>query len=135
MSNANTVRDIYAAFGRGDAPAIIERLSDDIEWEYAYADYGVPYLVPRRGRAAVAGFFAALASTAEVTRFEVKAVVGDGELVVALCDLGLTVKATGRSIAETDEPHLWWFDARGRVRKFRHAADTHQHVQAFARHG
>jgi hypothetical protein len=42
------------------------------------------------------------------------------------------VKATGKPVSERDEAHIWHFDARGRVVKFRHAVDTYQHVKAVA---
>jgi ketosteroid isomerase-like protein len=31
--NADIVRGIYDAFGRGDIPAILETLSEDVAWE------------------------------------------------------------------------------------------------------
>ena len=33
MSNTDTVREIYEAFGRGDVAAILDRLDDAVEWE------------------------------------------------------------------------------------------------------
>src|SRR5262245_1914869 len=33
MTPLETVQTIYAAFGRGDVPAIIDLVSDDVEWE------------------------------------------------------------------------------------------------------
>jgi uncharacterized protein len=33
MSNIETVKGVYEAFGRGDIPAILEVIADDIEWE------------------------------------------------------------------------------------------------------
>jgi ketosteroid isomerase-like protein len=33
VSNLATVQSIYEAFGKGDIPAILEVLADDIEWE------------------------------------------------------------------------------------------------------
>ena len=32
MSNAETVRAIYDAFGRGDIAAILDKLDDAVEW-------------------------------------------------------------------------------------------------------
>jgi ketosteroid isomerase-like protein len=32
MSNVATVQSIYEAFGRGDIPAILDRISDDVIW-------------------------------------------------------------------------------------------------------
>ena len=134
MSNADTVRSIYAAFGRGDVPAILEVLADDVDWDFAHApDLGVPYLVPRRGRQAVLGFFQAVADTLELRRFEITDVLGDGPVVVALATVEWIVKPTGKPLREADEAHVWRFDARGKVARFRHGVDTHAHVRAFQR--
>jgi ketosteroid isomerase-like protein len=122
--NMEAVRAIYAAFGKGDVPAILEHLTEDCDWEYASTeDHEVPWLRRRRGREGAVGFFEALAAL-DFERFEVKAVLGEGDLVVALCDLDAKVRANGHRVREIDEAHIWHFDARGRVKRFRHAADT-----------
>lgn len=41
------------------------------------------------------------------------------------------VRKTGRRIVEREEPHVWHFDAGGKVARFRHAADTLQQHRAF----
>jgi ketosteroid isomerase-like protein len=69
VSNIPTVHDIYAAFARGDVPAILGRLAADVEWEYGPATPDVPWLQPRRGPAEVGRFFASLAAV-EFRRFE-----------------------------------------------------------------
>lgn len=129
FSAVQIVRDIYAAFGRGDIPFILERLSPDVDWDYGYPERGVPYLTPRKGRDGAATFFASL-SGLEFRKFEVTHVMGDGPLVVALAQTHLIVKATGREIVEDCEVHLWHFDAAGRISRFRHVVDTLQHVEA-----
>ncbi len=134
MSHAQTVRTIYAAFQRGDIPAILEQLAEDVEWDFAYpASYAIPWLLPRRGRAAVAGFFQAVADHLDFSRFEIEHLLAEGPVVVALASLDATVKPTGRPIRESEEAHIWHFDERGKVRRFRHAADTLQHHRALQR--
>ena len=131
MSNLQTMRAIYEAFGRGDVPAILEHISEDVDWEYAYraAPNPVPWLQPRRGRAGAAAFFESLGAL-EFHRFEATAFLeGDG-VVVVLVDLEATVRQTGRRIVETDEAHIWHFGPDGKVVRMRHGADTHQQVQA-----
>jgi ketosteroid isomerase-like protein len=54
MNLSDNVQNIYAAFGRGDIPAILERLAPDVEWEYGVESTNVPWLQPRCGRAEVA---------------------------------------------------------------------------------
>lgn len=125
MSNIQTVQSIYAAFGRGDIPAILGHLADDVAWEYDKEATGVPWLVPRRGRAEVVKFFEALAAV-DFEQFVPKTQIADGNLVVALNDVAFTVKATGRRFVEEDEVHLWHFDERGKVKRFCHKTDTLQ---------
>ncbi len=130
MTNAEKVRQMYEAFGRGDIPFILSALADDVEWEYGDVSTDVPWLQPRRGRAAVAGFFEALGAL-DFHGFQPTVVLESGALVVALIDLEATVRATGRRVVEVDEVHIWHFDAAGRVARFRHRADTHLQWQAY----
>jgi ketosteroid isomerase-like protein len=131
MSNIDTVRGIYEAFLRGDVPAILEKMSPDVDWDYGQTS-SVPYLVPRRGRDGVAAFFAAAAEHLEFRGFQTKEVFGtpDGKVVVALVDVDAIAKRTGRAIREEDELHLWRFGADGRVARFRHGVDVLRHVNA-----
>lgn len=125
-----TVKAIYEAFGRGDAPAILEHIAEDVQWEYAWTASPIPWLEPGRGRDHVARFFGMLADQLEFNRFEVNHVLSGDGVVVALVSLDATVRATGKHIVETDEAHIWHFNSSGLIHKFRHAADTYQHVLA-----
>jgi ketosteroid isomerase-like protein len=127
--NVATVRSMYGAFGRGDIPFILDHLTDDISWEDGSTDdYGVPWLTPGTGKEHVAKFFEAVAGF-DFKRFDVLAVAGDGDRVLALIDEELLVRSTGRSIAGLNA-HIWTFGPDGRVHAFRHLADTVQHVRA-----
>lgn len=130
MDNLKTIEEIYTAFGRGDIPAILGRLAEGVEWEYGTAPNGVPWLQPRRGRGEVAAFFESL-RLLDIRKFAPKTLIEGRGVVVALIDVELTVKKTGKPIVEEDEVHLWHFDAEGRVIRFRHRVDTHQHVAAY----
>lgn len=129
MANVDVVGRIYEAFGRGDVPAILEHLAEDVEWEYGVNSTDVPWLQPLRGREEVPRFFEAL-SGMEFHRFEPKTLLESDNVVVALVDLEATVRETGQRISEEDEVHIWYFDG-DRVVRFRHRADTHQHQLAY----
>ncbi len=129
MSNLETVQQIYAAFGRGDIPAILECLDEDVEWEYAIAPIDVPWIQHRRGRSEVPKFFESLDGM-EFHGFTPKHFLENDNLVVVLIDVDLTVKATGRRIVEEDEVHIWHFNSQGRVIRFGHKLDTFQHWSA-----
>jgi ketosteroid isomerase-like protein len=129
LSNVQTVQEIYAAFGQGDVPTILSKLADDVQWDADSAG-DVPFLVPRRGRDAVGGFFEALGA-AEFTKFEPTAFLESGNIVIALIDLEFTVKATGKKVNQPDEVHIWRFGPDGKVVSYRHRVDTHAQYLAF----
>lgn len=131
MKTLTTVQGIYEAFGRGDVAAILERIHEDVDWEYGAAPNDVPWLARRRGRQGARAFFETLAAELEFRAFEVLEMVGNDRLVVAVCRLEALVKRTGKTLREEAEAHLWHFDADGRIVKFRHAADTFAHAQAW----
>ena len=126
MSNVERVQAIYAAFGQGDVPTILGRLAEDVTWEYGVNSTDVPWLQPRRGREEVGAFFQALTAL-EFTKFLPKAFFADDRTVIVLLDVEAAVKATGSKVVEEDQVHIWHFDQRGQVGRFRHRADTHQH--------
>jgi ketosteroid isomerase-like protein len=135
MSTTATVQDIYAAFGRGDIPAILARLSADVRWEHwpegsGGQRHGVPWLAERTGPDEVAEFFASLAAL-EINEFAPTTVLGDADRVVALIDVDFTVRATGERFRDS-EVHVWTFGPDGRVTEFRHYVDTAKHVEAYA---
>jgi hypothetical protein len=79
MTPIERVQQMYGAFGRGDIPAILEALADDVEWEYNAFPNPVPWLQLRKGRAEVAKFFEALAAV-QFTQFEPKHFFAAGNL-------------------------------------------------------
>lgn len=131
MSNADHVAAMYAAFGRGDIPAILERLAPDVIWDAPQQATDAPWLQARHGRQGAGEFFSSLAAI-EFHRFDVKAILegGDG-LVIGMVDVGATVKATGITVDEPDEVHIWRFNDQGLATHFRHKVDTRQHDIAF----
>jgi ketosteroid isomerase-like protein len=129
--NAATVADVYAAFGRGDVPAVLDRLAPDVAWENWSDNFaqraGVPHLVARQGPADVANFFAVL-GTYTVQTFDVLDIIGSGRQVVAEIRASFGLPDGGRF--EDEELHLWTFDGEGRVVRFRHYVDTAKHIAA-----
>ncbi len=113
MSNTDTVREIYEAFGRGDVSAILDKLDDSIEWETQAPVPGVPWLQSRRGKANVAGFFESLAPL-KITRFEPHTVFDGGN--------------QGKNYSFPNNGHLWQFNSAGKVTRYDHITDTAQMI-------
>lgn len=123
--NIARVQEMYAAFGRGDVPAIVEHFAEDIEWEYGALAANPPWLQTRHGRGAAATFFKDLTAL-DITRFEPKTFLESGNTVVVLIDCEATHRTTGRKFVEEDEVHIWHFNDTGKVMRFRHRCDTLQ---------
>jgi len=129
MSNVETVQDIYEAFGRGDVPAILGRLADDVQWDQDAPGYGVPIYEPGVGKAHAQRFFENLQDV-EITRFEPTNFLTGGEQVAVTIDIELKVKATGKEVKAL-EIHLWTFGDDGKVTRFFHSIDRHAFVLAY----
>jgi ketosteroid isomerase-like protein len=134
-THAATVQAIYEAFGRGDVPAILERLAPDVVWDRwehgnGAQQAGVPWMAERHGREDVAGFFAALGAL-DFHGFEIVALLTGGDSVAAVVELDVTVRATGRRLRDR-EVHVWRFGPDGLVTEFRHHVDTAKHAAASA---
>jgi uncharacterized protein len=130
MDHIATVKDIYAAFGRGDIAAILDHMADDVEWDPGATsgrEAGVPWLAHRTGRDGVAGFFASL-EPLEFPLLDQHTFLSNDHQVVAIISLEARARATGHAIAE-EEVHLWTFDDAGLVSGFQHFVDTAKHIE------
>ena len=128
-ANIETVRRLYADFGRGDIPALLAALDPDVEWINAGPD-AIAYAGTRRGLAHVREFFATLAASVEVRTFEPREFLAQEDRVVVLGGWTGRVKATGRGYAS--EWAMAWTVKNGRVTAFRSYEDTHAVAMAFA---
>ena len=124
MSNVETEKEIYAAFGRGEIDAILDRLDKNVEWETTTSVEGVPWHQPRRGRENVRGFFEAL-SPLQFNRFDPNTFFETGDKVFVLVDMDIT--SQGKPYLFPLEGRLWQFNAAGKVVKHDHVTDTAQH--------
>ena len=92
--NTKVVQDMYAAFGRGDVQAILDRLDDSVVWTAVYgAGPHVPHSGERRGKAAIGDFFKQLAQHVNFSRFEPKEFIATDDKVVALGHYTATTSA------------------------------------------
>jgi ketosteroid isomerase-like protein len=106
--HSQTVADIYAAFGRGDIPAIVEQLAENVTWVHHGAP-DVPYGKERHGKEQASQFFGELAAAVDVTLFEVKQLVETDNTVVAIGRWGGKAKPTGKDFT-TNWMMQWTFE-------------------------
>jgi ketosteroid isomerase-like protein len=128
--NLATIAAIYAAFGRGDVPAILEHLATDVRWE-EWADNsaqqaGVPWLQARQGKDGALDFFKVMGGL-KVLDFRVLALMAGGNQVAAEFEIEFEAPNGGRRLRD-QEIHLWTFNEGGQVVRLRHYADTAKHI-------
>ena len=128
--NVQTTQNAYAAFSRGDVPAVLASLTDDVDWLIPGPADAIPYAGRRRGPAQVAKFFEALAAAEEVLAFEPREFVSEGDTVVACGNYRARVKTTGRTY-EAEWVHVFHF-RDGKVANFKEFFDTAVAVAAHA---
>jgi uncharacterized protein len=124
----NKIQSIYAAFAKGDVPAVLGALDPNVEWweaeNFPYAD-GNPYKGPQ---AVLTGVFMRLAGDWENFALEVKELFDAGDTVISAGYYTGTHKATGKFV-RAQFSHFFTF-RDGRVVKFQQYTDTAQFKDA-----
>ncbi|HEY6975725.1 MAG TPA: nuclear transport factor 2 family protein [Chitinophagaceae bacterium] len=131
--NIATVNSIYQAFGKGDIPAIIDYLADNVQWEQwtdnSAQKAGVPWMQARRGKDGAFEFFRIVGELLSIKDFRVLSIMGNGNKVAAEFIIEADVPSTGGYYRD-EEMHLWTFDEQGKVIRLRHYIDTAKHIAA-----
>ena len=96
-SNLETIKDIYAAFGRGDVGFIVSNVTADVDWASETAVDGAPWYGAHKGPDGVGQFFTEFGGACEVEDFtpEAFATNDDGD-VFTIVRFRVKSRATGR---------------------------------------
>lgn len=120
-NNLEQVKAIFAAFGRGDVPFILDQLASDVRFT-SHLDPVVPWAGEFSGRDNVARFFGALGGSVEVTAHPVNDLVAQDDTVVATGDVTFRVRETGK---EGSSAWVYIFKlAEGKVHSYDQFNDT-----------
>jgi hypothetical protein len=130
QENTRVAQQAYEHFKAGNIQALLDLLSDDVEWQLPEIE-NVPFSGARRGREQVGQFFASVNEEQEALQFEPREVIAQGDTVVALGHYLWRVQSTGRTF-ESDWAHA--FTVReGRIVRFREYVDTAAAAAAYRR--
>ncbi|MFT4189912.1 MAG: nuclear transport factor 2 family protein, partial [Comamonas sp.] len=103
--------------------AILELFAEAVDWDIPGDLSAVPWIGPRRDRAAVGAFYRELAARIAPERFEVQRTLADDEQAVVLGELASRIKATGRLI---ETPFAFVLTVRdGKIVRYRMLEDSH----------
>ncbi len=123
QSNRDIIEGVYAAFARGDIPAVLGAMSPDIVWHEAehnlpLAD-GNPYIGPQ---AVLEGVFMRLGEDFDGFGVVPERYIADGDCVVMCGRYSATARATGLPI-DPQVVHVWTL-RDGKATAFQQHADT-----------
>lgn len=124
QTNGEMIRALYAAFGEGDAAAVLGTFDPSIVWNEAegmdYADRN-PYIGPQQ---VAEGVFGRLMTEWDGFTASPERYVEEGETVVTIGRYGGVYKATGTAL-DAQFVHVWTIRG-GRIVQFQQYADTLQ---------
>lgn len=96
-STRETIENLFATVGGGASPEQIATLfSDEVDWHIAGDLASVPWIGRKVGRAGVAGFYQQIREQLVSERFEVHAILAEGERGVVLGQLASRARRTGK---------------------------------------
>jgi len=121
------VQKMYEAYKRGDIPAILSNLSNDVIWE-VMGQPDVPFAGIYHGPNDVKDFFGKLNDVVEPNEFVTEHVLENEHIVVATGYMNATGRKTGKTFS-TIWSMIWEFNDQEQVVHFRDCYDT----AAFAR--
>jgi ketosteroid isomerase-like protein len=131
MSNIELIRGLYAAFAKGDAPAVLGVMAPDIVWNEAenflYADRN-PYRGPQ---AILEGVFMRIGADFENFAVNPEEIIDGGDTIVMLGRYTGTFKATGKAI-NLQAAHVWRLQ-NAKVTGFQQYVDTFGAARAAGR--
>lgn len=123
MDNVKLLKDLYAAFGRGDIPTVLGAMSPDIRWHQAennpYRPSGEAWVGPD---AILNNLFMRLGAEWDGFTVHTGKFHGAGDSVIVEARYTGTFKPTGKSM-NTQVCHVW--DVKdGKVTRFQQYVDT-----------
>jgi ketosteroid isomerase-like protein len=130
MSNTDTLKQGYEAFGQGDLEGATENFADDIRWENPEAPQ-VPNHGVTEGKDAVKQLFAELGNYWDSFRITPDEFIESGNTVVVLSHSEATGKETGKDV-KLPWVHIWRF-SDGKVTEVQALTDTALAADALGR--
>ena len=119
-SNLQVIQQAFDDFAKGNIPAIINSLADDVRW----GSFKIP------GAAMSGNFFGNLDEQIKYTVFEPREFIVQGDSIIVLGHQAGTVKSTGKSF-----DHDWCFSFKmknGKVQSYFAFTDSYEQAKAFS---
>ena len=129
-NNVAITQEIFGRFGRGDIPAILELLAEDVRIEF-YGPSVIPYAGTYDGQREARRFFETVLSSVDIHQFDPEEFIAERDKVIVTGHLRLTARATGGTI-DSDFVHVITMKD-GKWQRFRDFMNTAVAVAAFSK--
>ena len=130
MTNTMLVQESYGHFSKGNIPALLENLADDVVWNSPGPKEILPWVGRYTGKAGVGEFFRLVDQETEFLKFEPREFIEQGNKVVALGFIEGRSKKTGK-VSSSDWAMVFTVQ-NGKITHFREYVDTYSEVKAFS---
>jgi uncharacterized protein len=97
-TNVAIVKELFAAFGRGDIEGFLNTLSPTVDWEVVGRASDFPPLGPHKGIDGVKTFLREVMETHDFNEFAQDEYYGSGDKVFMLGHYDLVMKPSGRNL-------------------------------------
>lgn len=126
-SPVEVIRNAYGAFGRGDLPAFLGLMSDDVEWKF-HGSRGLAYTGTFRGKDGVTKWVSSVPGIDDIQAFEPREFLAGGDTVTVIGWERTKAVPSGR-VFEADWVHVWVVRG-GRIVRFWGMYDTEASARA-----
>lgn len=120
-ANADTVRSLYDAFGRGDVPAVLGMMDDKIDWQEPAS---LPFEDQVGPQAVAENIFGPVVTQIEGFGLDVREVIEGADTVFGIGVYRGKGAENGAAL-DADFCHVFRFGADGKITGFRTYTDTH----------
>ena len=127
-TKTDTIKEMYAAFGRGDLKGLLSHVDANCTWE-STGPKELPWAGAYRGHDGISRFFGEIEKSAEMLAFEPRTFIEQDNMVVALGHEKVRSKRTNRTY-DSDWAHAFTL-SNGKVVAFREYGDTAAAMKAF----
>jgi len=128
-SNLQVIQQAFDDFAKGNIPAIINSLADDVRWG-SFKIPGAAMSGNFFGKEGAQEFFKYLDEQIKYTVFEPREFIVQGDSIIVLGHQAGTVKSTGKSF-----DHDWCFSFKmknGKVQSYFAFTDSYEQAKAFS---
>ena len=125
-----TLKAVFDDFRSGNIPALLNRLTDDVDWNVPGEGTIIPFGGHVKGKAAVAQFFQKVGAACDFPQFDQYEYFASGDTVMVLGEWTAVIRANG---AKTTDVYAMAFWFRGdKIAKYQQYSDTRPLIEAFS---